>query len=61
MADLTTKSWWTKMMKGNRKMMASLTMLVSWTVWKDHNTRIFNNKYVAPPILLASIKSEFNL
>jgi hypothetical protein len=61
--NLSVKAWWSKIAsKGSPqgKAMASLTMFVSWTVWKERNARVFNNK--APPtILLDIIKSETRL
>jgi hypothetical protein len=38
--------------------MTSLTMFVSWTIWKECNVRIFRNKSAPPTILLALIKGE---
>jgi hypothetical protein len=63
-ADFSIKHWWTTMAckaNPNRKAMASLTMLVSWTIWKERNTRIFNNKIALPTILLEITKSEAKL
>jgi hypothetical protein len=47
----------------NRKAMASLTMLVTWTIWKERNARVFNHKSAPPPptILLDIIKAEAKL
>jgi hypothetical protein len=45
----------------NRKAMASITMLVCWTFWKEQNARVFRNKAVPPPVLLDLIKSEGRL
>jgi hypothetical protein len=45
----------------NRKAMTSLTMLVSWTIWKERNARVFQNKSAPPPILLEIIKNEAKL
>jgi mannosylglycoprotein endo-beta-mannosidase len=45
--DLTLLDWWAKMLKdamANRKAMASLTMLVTWTIWKERNARVLNHK-----------------
>ena len=42
----------------NPKAMASITMLVSWTVWNQRNAIVFRNKATPPPILLESIKNE---
>jgi hypothetical protein len=56
--------WWTMMAcypKPNRKAIASLTMLVSWTIWNERNARVFNNKAAPPAVLLEIIKSEVRL
>jgi hypothetical protein len=40
--DLSLKCWWTMMTSAanpNCKAMKSLTMLVSWTIWKEKNAR----------------------
>ena len=59
-ADLTIEAWWT-MMALKDKAMASVTMLVSWTIWKERNARVFNNKSAPPTVLLDIIKSEARL
>jgi hypothetical protein len=62
--NLSIEAWWSKIAsKGSPrcKAMASLTMLVSWTVWKERNVRVFNNKSAPPTILLDIIKSETKL
>ena len=58
--DLTIEAWWT-MMALKDKAMASVTMLVSWTIWKERNARVFNNKSAPPTILLDIIMSEARL
>lgn len=45
----------------NRRAMASLTMLVSWTIWNERNARVFGHKSVPPPILLKIIVEEAKL
>lgn len=45
----------------NRKVMASLTMLASWTIWNERNTRVFHHKSTPPMILLENIKNEAKL
>jgi hypothetical protein len=45
----------------NCKAMKSLTMLVSWTIWKERNARVFNNKAAPTTILFAAIKREVKL
>ena len=59
-ADLTIEAWWT-MMALKDKAMASVTMLISWTIWKERNARVFNNKSAPPTVLLDIIKSEARL
>jgi hypothetical protein len=44
--------------KPNRKALASITMLVSWTIWNERNARVFNNKAAPTAVLLEIIKSE---
>ena len=54
-------SWWTNMSGNNvphRKAMASITMLTSWTIWNERNTRVFRQKSAPPPIIFGIIKSE---
>jgi hypothetical protein len=61
MDDLTLEDLWMKMLKdatANRKTLASLTMLVSWTIWKERNARVFNHKSAPTTILLDIIKTE---
>ena|ERR1041385_5935064 len=56
--------WWARVTKrGNtfRSSMASLTMLVSWTIWNERNARIFRNKSAPPPVLLNNIIEEAKL
>jgi hypothetical protein len=56
--------WWsdrTCKASSNRKVMATLTMLVSWTIWKERNVRVLNNKATPTPVLLEIIKSEARL
>jgi hypothetical protein len=42
--DLSIKHWWKIMTSGstpNHKAIASLTLLVTWEIWNDHNTWVF--------------------
>jgi hypothetical protein len=58
------EEWWTMMVcyaKPNRKAIASITMLVSWTIWNERNARVFNNKAAPMTVLLEIIKSEVRL
>jgi hypothetical protein len=62
--DLTLAAWWTKLLKDamkNRKTMATIVMLVSWTIWKEWNARVLNNKTAPPTVLLEIIKAEAKL
>ena len=57
-------SWWDKRTNSSipdRRAMASLTMLVSWTIWNERNARVFRHKETPPPILLKLIIDEANL
>ena len=63
-AELSINEWWIMMSckkSPNRKLMASLTMLVSWKVWKERNARFFQKKSAPPPVLLEIIKVEARL
>uniref|UniRef100_A0A453R7Q7 Uncharacterized protein n=1 Tax=Aegilops tauschii subsp. strangulata TaxID=200361 RepID=A0A453R7Q7_AEGTS len=56
--------WWdrrTDMTNPNRRAMASLTMLVSSTIWNEHNARIFRHKSAPPLILLKIVTDEASL
>ena len=59
-AALSMEEWWNKLAIKS-KAMASITMLVTWTIWKERNARVFNNKSAPPPILLEIIKNEARL
>jgi hypothetical protein len=58
------EEWWTTLAcvaKPNCKAIASITMLVSWTIWNERNARVFNNKAAPTTVLLELIKSEVRL
>lgn len=60
----SVKNWWAKrsdMSNPDRKAMASLTMLVSWTVLNERNSRVFCLKGAPPPVLLRIILDKANL
>ena len=62
--DDSVYQWWDKRTDNrnpNRQAMASLTMLVSWTIWNERNAPVFHNKSVSPPILLQNIVLEAKL
>jgi len=41
-----------------KKAVRSLTMLISWEVWKERNNRFFNRKETPPTRLMEKIKAE---
>jgi hypothetical protein len=41
-----------------RKAMASMIMLVSWKVWKEHNARVIRHHYSTVATLVCKIKEE---
>ena len=60
----TVEDWWASTcVEGmpDRQAKASITMLVSWTIWNERNARVFKHKSAPPPILLSSISTEANL
>jgi hypothetical protein len=62
--DIALQSWWENMSSTNvpnRKALASLTILVSWTIWNERNARVFRNKSTPPLVLLNNIKTEVKL
>jgi hypothetical protein len=64
MSDLSIQAWWASMSthnSPNRKAMASITMLTSWTIWNERNVRVFRNKSAPTTILLKAIKDDASL
>ena len=48
--------------RGNqRKAIASLFMLMSWEIWKEHNARVFRNTAATTMMVVAKIKEEVHL
>ena len=45
----------------NRSTMASITMLVTWTIYIERNVRVFCHNSTAPTILMENIKKEARL
>jgi hypothetical protein len=45
----------------NHKAVSSVTLLVAWELWTEHNARIFNNKYATMAVNLEKIKREARL
>jgi hypothetical protein len=63
-SNRSIEEWWLDMSckaLPNRRAMATFTMLVRWTIWKERNTRYFNNKAAPMTVLLEIIKSEARL
>ena len=53
----TVEDWWASTcVEGmpDRQAKASITMLVSWTIWNKQNIRVFKHKNAPPLILLSS-------
>jgi hypothetical protein len=51
---ISIENWWNMMTSGaipNRKVIASLTLLVTWKIWSGRNTRVFHDKH-APHIVI---------
>jgi hypothetical protein len=62
--DIALQTWWENISTTNvpnRKVLASLTILVSWTIWNERNARVFRNKSAPPLVLLNIIKTEVKL
>ena len=56
--------WWASTCTvgtSDRKVKASITMLVSWVIWNERNTRLFQYKSAPSQILLNTIIDETNL
>jgi hypothetical protein len=63
-AGLSISSWWNLMTGGsatNRKALASLTLLVSWEIWNERNSRVFKKKHSPSFVMLDKIKTEARL
>jgi hypothetical protein len=45
----------------NRKVMASITLLVSWEVWNELNDRVFRNKSAPFVVVFERVKREARL
>lgn len=43
-----------------RKAMVSVTMFLSYELWNEQNTRIFNNEFATSTIIMAKIRCEAN-
>jgi hypothetical protein len=58
------EEWWATLAcvaKPNYKAIASIAMLVSWTIWNERNARVFNNKAAPMTVLLELIKRSASL
>ena len=58
------KEWWASLSAegtANRKVKASITMLVSWVIWNERNARVFRHKCAPPHVLLNNVIEESNL
>ena len=57
----SANDWWVSQSDNNipnRKAIASLTMLITWTIWNERNARVFRQKSAPPMVLLSNIKVE---
>jgi hypothetical protein len=45
----------------SRRGIASLTLLVSWEIWCEHNARVFRNKQAPSIVILDKVKCEARL
>ena len=64
LTDGSVMEWWANRTSAtipHRKAMASITMLVSWTIWNERNSRVFRHKSAPPIILLNNILTEAQL
>jgi hypothetical protein len=43
------------------KVVASLTLLVTWEIWNERNARVFNNRHASSMVILEKIKEEAKL
>ena len=60
----SVKQWWdiqTDNRTSNWHAMASLTMLVGWTIWKERNARVFQHKSTPTLVIFSIIKKEARL
>ena len=58
------KLWWEKLTftRGQpRKALASLTMLISWTIWNERNARVFRHHATPSHVIIANLKEEAKL
>jgi hypothetical protein len=58
------EEWWMEAIHKQRqakKAMVSLGMLVSWEIWKERNTRIFQNTASSSIVMINKIKEEVAL
>jgi hypothetical protein len=45
----------------NRRVLASIALLVSWELWNERNARVFRNKHAPPLVIFDKIKREASL
>jgi hypothetical protein len=61
---LSIFAWWKMMVGGtspDRKVISSLTLLVTWEIWNERNARVFRNKQAPLHVVLDRVKSEARL
>jgi hypothetical protein len=64
MHSASTSDWWlqiTTVPDTPRKGLRSMTLLVSWEIWKERNNRIFDRREASVPSFVNRIKAEASL
>jgi hypothetical protein len=60
--DDSLQEWWqlarNSLTGKNRKRLDTLAMLITWSVWRERNNRVFEKVYRPTNILLEHIKAE---
>jgi hypothetical protein len=60
--DDSLQEWWqlarNSLTGKNRKRLDTLAMLITWSVWRERNNRVFEKVYRPTSILLEQIKAE---
>jgi hypothetical protein len=59
--EASVQDWWVRITLqngGNNNSLASLAMLISWEVWKEHNARIFRSHASMSIFIIMKPKDE---
>nr|TKW29230.1 hypothetical protein SEVIR_3G382400v2 [Setaria viridis] len=61
-APRSLQDWWahvrTSQLRGKRRGIGTLFMLIIWSLWKEHNARLFHGREVTVQELLSAIRRE---